>query len=220
MQHLLLEATWTPCQTCVYDPDLFRSSDHLCLPITGTPPVVLVPAAIHQPACVTLLNKSSVVLTASVCYVGLELKPGGDGVQPARSVKCIRQRSTVPALDVPDVSCTRYDIAADINTIFQEELFTDATVGVEGKLWHVHRAILASASPVLKDFFLWGIHQFLYVHTCLRTCSSIRFLACCCSSVCFLACRENVSHCSICSPFVFCLSLIRMTCHIELSVSI
>ncbi len=70
-------------------------------------------------------------------------------------------------MDAPDLSCNRYDIAADVNTIFQEELFTDATVGVEGKVWCVHRAILASASPVLKDFFLYGIHQIFYVHICL-----------------------------------------------------
>ncbi|KAL0029593.1 hypothetical protein WJX79_006825 [Trebouxia sp. C0005] len=45
---------------------------------------------------------------------------------------------------------------ADINTIFQEELFPDATVAAQGRVWHVHRAILASASPILKEAFLCG----------------------------------------------------------------
>ncbi len=76
--------------------------------------------------------------------------------RPARGAQCIRQRATVPAVDAPDLSCSRYDMAADINTIFQEELFTDATVAAQGRVWHVHRAILASASPILKQAFLCG----------------------------------------------------------------
>ncbi len=78
--------------------------------------------------------------------------------RPARGAQCIRQRSTLPAVDAPDVSCSRYDIDADINTIFQEELFTDATVAVQGRVWHVHRAILASASPMAARCLYRGQH--------------------------------------------------------------
>ncbi|DBA93299.1 TPA: hypothetical protein ACH3X2_003581 [Trebouxia sp. C0005] len=75
---------------------------------------------------------------------------------PAKGALCIRQQATVPAVDASDLSCSRYDIGADINTIFQEELFPDATVAAQGRVWHVHRAILASASPILKEAFLCG----------------------------------------------------------------
>lgn len=103
-------------------------------------------------------------LTAAVCFIGEETAEGSSDPldsRPVRGAQCIRQRSTLPAVDAPDVSCCRYDIDADMNTIFEEELFTDATVAVQGRVWHVHRAILASATPILKNAFLCGTPQFL-----------------------------------------------------------
>ncbi len=99
------------------------------------------------------------MLTAAVCFVGMEKAVGSSDLRdarPARGAQCIRQRATVPAVGAQDVSCSRYDVAADITTIFQEELCTDATVAAQGRVWHVHRAILASASPILKNAFLCG----------------------------------------------------------------
>ena len=71
----------------------------------------------------------------------------------------------------PDLSCARFNIAANITNMFTDELFTDAKVVVEGRVWHVHRAMLASASPILKDAFLCGEHMtpttLCHVHKCV-----------------------------------------------------
>ena len=67
--------------------------------------------------------------------------------------------SLAPGREAPDLSCARFNIAANITNMFTDELFTDARVVVEGRVWHVHRAMLASASPILKDAFLCGEHM-------------------------------------------------------------
>jgi len=79
--------------------------------------------------------------------------------QVATSIQCIRQQPVAPGLEAPDLSCARFNIAANITHMFTDELFTDARVVVEGRVWHVHRAMLASASPILKDAFLCGEHM-------------------------------------------------------------
>ncbi len=56
-----------------------------------------------------------------------------------------------PGLEALDLSCARFNIAANVTNMFTDELFTDARVVVEGRVWHVHRAMLAPASPILKD---------------------------------------------------------------------
>ncbi|DBB14120.1 TPA: hypothetical protein ACH3X3_001072 [Trebouxia sp. C0006] len=71
--------------------------------------------------------------------------------QAATSIQCIRQQPVAPGLEALDLSCARFNIAANVTNMFTDELFTDARVVVEGRVWHVHRAMLAPASPILKD---------------------------------------------------------------------
>ena len=82
-----------------------------------------------------------------------------DEMQVATSIQCIRPQPVAPGLEAPDLSCARFNIAANITNMFADELFTDARIVVEGRVWHVHRAILASASPILKEAFLCGEHM-------------------------------------------------------------
>jgi len=96
-------------------------------------------------------------------HAGLEPKlypsPDAPDEQAATSIQCIRQQPVAPGREAPDLSCARFNIAANITNMFTDELFTDARVVVEGRVWHVHRAMLASASPILKDAFLCGEHM-------------------------------------------------------------
>jgi len=111
-----------------------------------------------------------------LAHAGLEPKPAPspddpDELQAATSIQCIRQQPVAPGLEVPDFTCARFNIAANIPNMFTDELFTDARVVVEGRVWHVHRAMLASASPILKDAFLCGEHMpsttFCHMHKCV-----------------------------------------------------
>jgi len=58
----------------------------------------------------------------------------------------------------------RLTSAVPVSTLLQtsptcsDELFTDARVVVEGILWHVHRAMLAAAGPILKHASYVGAH--------------------------------------------------------------
>ena len=126
---------------------------HLCLSVA-----VLGLLCVRSFPDVSLCMKCLVLnrMQASLMHAGLEPKlhlcpDDPNQWQAATSIQCIRQQPVAPGLQALDLSCARFNIAANVTNMFTDELFTDARVVVEGRVWHVHRAMLAPASPILKD---------------------------------------------------------------------
>ena len=82
---------------------------------------------------------------------GVQWEDEHDHGKASHTVHIISPQYTAPAEDGPDTTSMRYELGSDLRDLFQERQFTDLTLEVDGKRWQVHRVVLASCSPFLKQ---------------------------------------------------------------------
>jgi len=114
-------------------------------------------------------------------------KEGLAHFEAAEVVQCIRPRPVPLALDSPETSLMRYDMARQTRGMFQRSEFTDMSVVTEDKTWQAHRVVLASASSVFRESFVIDEESELQQgRHCLLTTSP-------CDCACFIACVLDIS---------------------------
>lgn len=93
--------------------------------------------------------------STSICIcAGLDyMRPEYERLQEVDTVQCIWQQPTPHSRDFEDSSLMNHQLGASMQAMYQQRLFTDATILVEGQILHAHRAVLAVASPVFERMF-------------------------------------------------------------------
>ena len=97
------------------------------------------------------------------------MRPEYERLQEVDKVQCIWQQPAPHSRDFDDSTLMNHQLGASVQAMYQQRLFTDATIVVEGKTLHVHRAVLAAASPVFERMF--SSHMQEGEHTCVCCCS-------------------------------------------------
>ena len=93
----------------------------------------------------------------ATCHQDSAVVMGGHRLDgPVETVQSIYPHYTPPADDEADASSMRYELGSDLRELLQERKFTDLTLQVEGKTWEVHRLVLVSCSPFLKQVLRCG----------------------------------------------------------------
>ncbi len=105
-----------------------------------------------------------VLSAASVLSQGLGPVAGARDADSSHSVpvdtmQCIWQRPRVHTHDQEDSSIMRYDITTAKHAMFNDRMFTYATIIVDDRSFAVHRAILACASPFFQRMFSSGMQE-------------------------------------------------------------
>lgn len=87
-------------------------------------------------------------------YVGLDyMRPEYERLQQVDTVQCIWQQPALHSRDFDDSTLMNHQLGPSMQAMYRQRLFTDATIVVEGHTLHVHRAVLAAASPVFERMF-------------------------------------------------------------------
>lgn len=81
------------------------------------------------------------------------LRPEYDRLQQVDTVQCIWRQAAPHSRDFDDTKLQNWQLGCAMRSMYEQQLFTDATLVVEGKRLHAHRAVLAAASPVFLRMF-------------------------------------------------------------------
>ena len=81
------------------------------------------------------------------------MRPEYERLQEVATVQCIWQQPAPHHRDFEDSNLMNHELGTSMQAMYKQQLFTDATVSVEGQLFHAHRAVLATASPVFERMF-------------------------------------------------------------------
>ena len=97
------------------------------------------------------------------------MRPEYERLQEVGTVQCIWQQPAPHTRDFDDSTLMNHQLPGSMQAMYRQRLFTDAAIMVEGKTLHVHRAVLAAASPVFQRMF--SSHMQEGEHTCVCCCS-------------------------------------------------
>ena len=87
-------------------------------------------------------------------YAGLDyMRPEYERLQEVATVQCFWRQPAPHYRDFEDSNLLNHQLGASMQAMYQQRLFTDAVVLVEGQTLHAHRAVLAVASPVFERMF-------------------------------------------------------------------
>ena len=81
------------------------------------------------------------------------MRPEYERLQEVDTVQCIWQQPVPHSRDFEDSSLMNWQAGSCMQAMYQQQLFTDATILVEGHTLPAHRAVLAAASPVFERMF-------------------------------------------------------------------
>ena len=81
------------------------------------------------------------------------MRPEYERLQQVDTVQCIWQQPIPHSRDFEDHSLLNWQLGSSMQTMYQQQLFTDATISVQGQTLRAHRAVLAAASPVFERMF-------------------------------------------------------------------
>lgn len=89
-----------------------------------------------------------------VASAGLDyMRPEYERLQQVDTVQCIWQQPVPHSRDFEDNRLMNWQVGSSMQAMYHRQLFSDATIQVEGQTLHAHRAVLAAASPVFERMF-------------------------------------------------------------------
>ncbi len=91
------------------------------------------------------------------------MRPEYERLQEVDTVQCIWQQPVPHSRDFEDSSMMNLQAGSSTQTMYQQQLFTDATILVQGRTLRLHRAVLAAASPVFERMFCSHMQEGQYL---------------------------------------------------------
>ena len=117
-------------------------------PLTPPPP--------PPPKLLVIASHPGQSSSSALCFwlAGLDyMRPEYERLQQVDTVQCIWRQPTPHSQDFEDNTLQNCQAVCAMRGMYEQQLFTDATILVQGQQLHVHRAVLAAVSPVFQRMF-------------------------------------------------------------------